>query len=130
MKVKITNETKREITVAQLAKAKEIVKALANPDNEEPNGTEEYFKVAVRAASGDNVREVLKVEARIARNCGVWDAMWGEDTEDLDVWIEGVAETWSGIYKVGAYLTDIWNISAEDKQTNKMYIRKFVWVKD
>ena len=130
MKVKITEETKKAITVAQLKKAKEIVKAFADPDNEGPNETVEYFKVAVRAASGDDVVDVLKVEARIARNCRVWDAMWGEDTEDLDVWIEGIAETWSGIYKVGAYLTDIWNISSEDKQTDKMYIRKFVEVKD
>lgn len=53
-----------------------------------------------------------------------WDA-YGEDTHQMDIWVEAVAKTFDGYLELGAYLTDINGIAPNTDFTEHMYARYF-----
>jgi len=131
MKVSITKESKKILTLDEASAARKMILDL----KEDPCLTD-YAEMAVAFASRTNhsndcCKKILEVSARIAKNCTVWN-YYHDDSRDLDVWVEITARTNNGcFYMIGAYLSDIWTIGPEDQDreiASRMYIRKFVEV--
>lgn len=132
MKVRLEKEYKKYITLAEAPIVREIISSL----KEDTSTVEEYAEMAVRAAYNNKTNdiEILKASAKISKNCRVWNA-FTENSEELDVWIEATAyvnhynnsEFGYKIIIIGAYLSDIWQISCENyrEMASHMYIRRF-----
>lgn len=122
MKVKFTKEEKKFITVAQMPAVNQIIK-----DMKEYPLSEDTQTIA-RVASGVNSTfEILKAEARIAKNCRVWNA-FSDESENLDIWIEVYAfNNYDGFYEIGIYLSDVWQITGDngDEIRSHMYINEY-----
>ena len=124
MKVTLEKDYKSIYTIEEYESAKRIIAWEKENDEETVKGWAEY---AVREALKDEIAsltEVIKAEARTAKNSRIWDA-YGEGTGRMDVWIEFVARTSEGYMDGGAYLSDIWQTGADDYRPH-MYIRRFV----
>lgn len=122
MKVKLTEEAKNYISVAEMPAVKQIIK-----DMKEDDGIIGYAQAAAHVASGWNGFEILKAEASIAKNCRVWN-QYGENTKDLDIWLDIYAfDSYAGFYEIGIYLSDVWSITGDnsDELKNYMYIEKY-----
>lgn len=122
MKVKLTEEAKNYISVAEMPAVKQIIKDMRDDDN-----IIGYAQAAARVASGWNGFEILKAEASIAKNCRVWN-QYGENTDDLDIWLDIYAfDSYAGFYEIGIYLSDVWSITGDnsDELKNYMYIEKY-----
>ena len=125
MKVKLTQEMKKYITMDQAPKARAII-ADMKEDESTPSDYIRYAISAVYDGNSYNV-EVLKAEAEIAKNCRCWNA-YGEDSENLDVWVEATAYANGDEFLIiGAYLTDIWNITGDNNReiASRFYVRRF-----
>lgn len=130
MKIKITKEAKRWLTVAQMPEVKELINEL-----KEISDTDFVSEIlsAGRIASGWNCEEsgIRKSSAEIAGNRRVWN-FYGE-SEDLDVWIEAEVFIWlEGFYKIGFYLSDIWQAGTEESNAeikSHMYIEEYRYVR-
>lgn len=122
MKVKLTNEQKRYITVAQLPAVRAMIAEMKDYD-----ATGDAETVA-RIASGVNCTfEILRFDAEIAPNCRTWNA-FGDDSEDLDIWLTVYAFNPSyGFYSVGMYLTDLWQSTGDngDEIRSHAYIQAY-----
>lgn len=132
MKIKFTDTMKKIITVSELPQVKRII-----ADMKEDTGLDDYARTAARIAVGNYGNEILKVEAEIAKNGRVWNR-YADESGDLDVWLKVYAfNTFYGFYTIGAYLSDIWEASADinsgrnnyDELRGYMYIREFKEVK-
>lgn len=123
MKVTITEESKKYLTVEEYEIAKRIVKEFKAAEFET---VEDYARQAAYIAAG-SVNEVLKAKASIARNNRVYNAL-ATDTGMLDVWIDVTASTSDGFVIVGACLSDLWQATGENNEelASHMYIRKFI----
>lgn len=123
MKVKFTAETKKFVTVAEVPQVKKIIEEMREDD-----GLKDYAEMAARVASRSNESfEILKAEAEIAKNRRAFDN-YGEGSGTLDIWIEAYAfNSYKGFYNIGIYLTDVWNISGDNKEEirNHMYIEEY-----
>ena len=122
MKVKLEKNYKDHYTLSDLERARFII----NYEKEDEYTVKDWAEYALREAlkgKFDWLREVLKAEARTAKNCRAWN-LYSDDSADMDVWIDATAETSYGFIKVGAYLSDIWQTGATEYQ-DKMYIRYF-----
>ena len=95
MKVKLTEEAKNYISVAEMPAVKQIIKDMRDDDN-----IIGYAQAAARVASGWSSFEILKTEASIAKNCRVWN-QYGENTGNLDVWLDIYAfDSYAGFYEI------------------------------
>lgn len=122
MKVKLTEEMKKYISIAEMPVVKQIIK-----DMKEDDSIIGYAQAAAHVASGWNDFEILKAEASIAKNCRVWN-QYGENTDDLDIWLDIYAfDSYAGFYEIGIYLSDVWSITGDnsDELKNYMYIEKY-----
>lgn len=122
MRVKLEKNYKDHYTIADLERAKEVI-AYEKEDEMTIKGWVEY---AVREALKDTydyTTEILKAEAHTAKNYRAWNN-YTDTSEDMDVWVSGVAETARGFIKIGAYLSDIWQTGAND-YADKMFIQYF-----
>lgn len=122
MKVKLENDYKRFYTLEDIEHAKAVI-ASEKDDEETAKGWAEYAINEALSDRYDCIVEILKADARTAKNCRIWNA-YGDDTGNMDVWIEATAETHKGFIKVGAYLSDIWQTGAVDYEDH-MYVRYF-----
>ena len=124
MKVKLEKDYKDWYTVSDLERAKEVIK-VEKWDDETAAGWAQYaVNEALKSPSiNDSCEEILKASARTAKNNRVWNA-YGENTGNMDVWIEAIAQTIWGFLKVGAYLSDIWESGATDYR-DKMYVKYY-----
>ena len=125
MKVNLTAEMKKFITVAEMPAVKKVMKY--EKENDEWT-VQEWAKMAARLVFDDNGAKVIEATARIAKNQRVWDA-FDEETRDIDVWIEFTAfsEYRSSFIIAGVYLTDLWQLTKDnaDEIKSHMYIRRF-----
>ena len=125
MKVNLTAEMKKFITVAEMPAAKKVMQY--EKENDEWTA-QEWAKMAARLVFDDNGAKVIEATARIAKNQRVWDA-FDEETRDIDVWIEFTAfsEYRSSFIIAGVYLTDLWQLTKDnaDEIKSHMYIRRF-----
>lgn len=127
MKVTISRESEKVITLAEEQDAKEIIRSMA----EDGFSAEDYAALALTLAADENIdkENILSCRAYIARNSRIWNA-YHENSGGLDVWIEAVAMAWNRVFEIGCYLTDIWQIGSDDETNaiirSHMYIREFV----
>ena len=125
MKVNLTAEMKKFITVAEMPAVKKVMQY--EKENDEWT-VQEWAKMAARLVFDDNGAKVIEATARIAKNQRVWDA-FDEETRDIDVWIEFTAfsEYRSSFIIAGVYLTDLWQLTKDnaDEIKSLMYIRRF-----
>lgn len=124
MKVKITSESKKWMTIAELPIARQIVAEMKDDDG---NG-EDYVQMAARLASGvpGERFEVLKVDAEIAKS-NAWN-VFSDDSGNLDIYIRAYAfSSYAGFYDIGFYLSSMWKLSDEnrDKVRAEMYINEY-----
>ncbi len=111
MKVKLEENYKSIYTLENLEQAKAVIAWEKSEDEETAVGWAEYAVNEALKGRSDFLREIIKVEAHTAKNCRTWNA-FGEDTGQMDIWIECIAKTADGFIEVGAYLTDIWQTGA------------------
>ena len=125
MKVNLTAEMKKFITVAEMPAVKKVMQY--EKENDEWT-VQEWAKMAARLVFDDNGAKVIEATARIAKNQRVWD-VFDEETRDIDVWIEFTAfsEYRSSFIIAGVYLTDLWQLTKDnaDEIKSHMYIRRF-----
>ena len=125
MKVKLTQESKKYITVAEMPTVREIISDM----KEDSSAIEEYAKMAIRAVYDGKAYniETLKASASIAKNCRAWNA-YSDHSENLDIWIEATSYVnCDEFIIIGAYLSDIWQVSGDNQKeiASNMYIRRF-----
>lgn len=123
MKVKITADTRKWLTLEELPAAQTIIRDMREED------AAADLEILAGFFHAPAPKEYT---AEIAGNGRVLDA-YMEGSGRLDVWIETtLPETWEDgkhvIYKVGCYLTDIWSIGGvdADELRSHMYVRRFV----
>lgn len=128
MKIKLTQEYKKYITVAEMPTVREIITDM----KEDSSTIEDYAEMAIQAAyDGIAYSEILKASASIAKNCRVWNA-YNNHSENLDVYIEATAYVNGDEFIIiGAYLSDIWQIGSDNRKeiASNMYIRRFKEIK-
>ncbi len=119
MKVKITADSRKVITLAQTDVAKRIIEFCA----EDETTAAEYARYAVNAIMrkhNDYCDTVLQCSAEIAGNGRVWNCIL-EDSENLDIWISGIAKCGCHFCEFGAYLSDIWEICGDIADADNMF---------
>ena len=122
MKVMMTNDAKKIITLAEAPYARQIIE-----DLKEDTGLQDYARMAANVAGGNYGYEILKATAEITRNRNVWD-QYGEGTGMLDVLLKIYAfSRYRGFYEIHVYLSDIWQIAADntDEIRNRMWIEHY-----
>ena len=124
MKVMMTNDSKKIITLAEAPYARQIIE-----DLKEDTGLQDYARMAANVAGGNSGYEILKATAEITRNRNVWD-QYGEGTGMLDVLLKIYAfSRYRGFYEIHVYLSDIWQITADntDEIRDRMWIELYEW---
>lgn len=126
MKVRITKDSKHILTLEEVELAARIIRDERENDSWDAG---EYAKKAINAAlnsHGAYCNRIFEASAEIAKNCRVWNA-YHEDSRDLDVWIEATAQTSEGFCIIGAYLTDLNEITGDnqDEIARRMFVRRF-----
>lgn len=129
MKVIITKESKRYITLEEAAIARKII----SDCREDGMSPADYAKIAIDAVGTRGYNWCVKIyeaSAEICKNCRIWDA-YGDGTRDLDIWITATAKTVNGFIEIGANLSDIWSITSDNGEeiASLMYVRQFQEVK-
>lgn len=124
MKVNLTAEMKKFITVAEMPAVKKVMQY----EKEDDYSAQDWAKVAARIVFDDNAAMIIEAKARIAKNQRVWDA-FDEETRHIDIWVEFTAfsEYRSSFIIAGVYLTDLWQLTTDnaDEIKSHMYIRQF-----
>lgn len=122
MNVTMNKESKRIITLEEAPAARRIISDM----KEDESTVAEYAKYAVNAACKGCCQEIFKATATIAKNRRINDQYF-EGSKDLDVWIDAIAQTSDEFCVIGAYLSDIWSLSGDDReQVDHMYVRRFI----
>lgn len=126
MKIALTNEMKKFITVAEMPAVRRIINDFKNSEDT----VTEYAKMAARIATDGYVEKVLECSAEIAKNCRVWN-LFDDESRDLDVWISFTAYTSKGFVIGGAYISDLWGAYGDnyDEIRSHMFIRMFTETK-
>lgn len=131
MKVSITKEMKKVITLADMPAVNEVIKTMQY----DATTAKEAAESAARIASGNNDVKVLEASAEIAGNCRIWDYYnYDGCSAHYDVWINFTAiinNGFGGIIMGGAYLSDINSATGDNDEEirSHMYIRKFTETK-
>lgn len=122
MKVQFTAEMKHIVTVAEMPSVRSVIES----ERDDEWTAKEWAKMAARLVFDDNGAKVIEATARIAKNFRVRDA-YGEDSADFDVWVKFTAFADDSFVMGGAYLTDLWAVSADNREETikRMYIRRF-----
>ncbi|MFR8177121.1 MAG: hypothetical protein ACLVB5_08595 [Christensenellales bacterium] len=124
MKVKLTDEMKKYITVAEMPAVRKVIEA--EKENDEWTA-QEWAKMAADIVRPYSSAKVLEASAEIAKNCRVWDA-YADGSADFDVWIRFTALVNDDSFVMGgAYMSDLWAASSDnrDETISHMYIRRF-----
>lgn len=131
MKIALTAEMKKVITIADMPAVNEIIDTMRH----EHITAKEAAESAARIASGCNIVKVLEANAEIGANSRVWDYYGcGGCSAHYDVWISFTAIIdggFGGIIMGGAFLSDIWAATGYNNEElrSRMYIRKFAETK-
>lgn len=124
MRVMMTDDAKKIITLAEAPYARQIIEYM-----KEDTGLQDYARMAANVAGGNYGYEILKATAEITRNRNVWD-QYGEGTGMLDVLLKIYAfSRYRGFYEIHVYLSDIWQITADntDEIRDRMWIELYEW---
>ena len=119
MRVMMTDDSKKIITLAEAPYARQIIEEL-----KEDTGLQDYARMAANVTGGNYNYEILKATAEITRNRNVWD-QYGEGTGMLDVLLKIYAfNRLAGFYEINVFLSDIWQITGD----NTDEIRDRMWI--
>ena len=123
MKVNLTAEMKKFITVAEMPAVKKVMQY--EKENDEWI-VQEWAKMAAELVCSHSRVKVLEASAEIAKNFRVRDA-YGEDSADFDVWVKFTAFADDSFVMGGVYLTDLWTASADNREETikHMHVRRF-----
>ena len=137
MKVKITEDSKKILTLAEMSSAKRII----NESKNDGYTTEElakqamslfcHFKNKELEASGyypvySGQFKIFNAVAEIAKNNRIYD-WWGEDTGHLDVWISWIAVSeYYGAVELGMYVSDIHHIMCDYEVCDSIYYNMYI----
>lgn len=122
MKIQFTNEMKHIVTVAEMPSVRSVIEF----ERDDEWTAKEWAKMAAELVCSHSRVKVLEASAEIAKNFRVRDA-YGEDSSDFDVWVKFTAFADDSFMMGGAYLTDLWAVSADNREETikHMYIRRF-----
>ncbi len=126
MKVTLQNDYRKYYTVEDIHHAKAVIAYEKDDEMKLTEWAEYAINEALRNEKREQVdylRNVIQAEAHTARNCRAWQ-LYGEETGDMDVWVEATAKTANGFIEVGAYLSDIWQTGAIPYKQH-MYIQYY-----
>ena len=125
MKIRITTDSKKVLTLSEMPAVREIQRQEA----EDTMTAAEYLEMAARVASRSNAGfQIFGESASIAKNCRIWE-YYGADTGTLDIWLEGLAfNPAEGAFMIGAYLSDIFNITGNP--ADDQLVRDHMFVKE
>lgn len=116
MKVKFDRNYKKDLTIYEVEQAKRIIEE----EKDDAMTAKDMLEYAVneRLKKGiDYCAKVITATATIRRNIRIWNA-YHDDSQELDIWIEGLAKTGDGYIEIGAYATDIWQTGAVDYRSH------------
>ena len=124
MRVTLPKDYRNYFTLHDL----DIAKRLIACAKEDEATAKEYAEMAVRAAlrgKHDFFKEVLKASAEVGFYYRTWDRYF-DGSEHMDIYISAIAETDFGFVKIGAMLSDIWDIDGTTELfKGDMYIRYY-----
>ena len=126
MKVQITKDTKKWLTLAQAPYAHQIVEWC-----KDDMSAKEAASIAANVTAGfynDYAREVLKASAEICKDNRTPYDYFGEGCEHLNVWVTATVETGNGFMKIGCLLSDIHGVGDDETRKelfNNSYIRYY-----
>ncbi len=123
MKVKLEKDYRKNYTLDDLDRAKKVIAYEKENDEDTAKGWAEYAINEALNGLNDYIVEILKADATTAKNGRAFD-LYGEGTDNMDVWVEATAKTDFGFIEVGAYLSDIWQTGAV-KYTEHMCIKYY-----
>lgn len=127
MKIQINKESKKVLTLSEMPIVKRIIKDFK--DNEDDLSGD--LEILMNIFSAD---EVIKSTAYVSKNCRAYN-VFSDDSGNIDIWIQATiyniysSENGGGVfYMVGAYLSDLWQSTGENREElkSRMYIRKFL----
>lgn len=129
MKVSLTAEMKKFITVAEMPAVKKVMQYEKEEDS---YSAKVWAEITAKMLFGHSGVTVLTASAEIAKNQRIWD-VFGEGTGDIDVWITFTAFDGTDFFAgnefviSGVYLSDLWNLTSDnaDEIKKHMYIRRF-----
>lgn len=134
MKIAITANSKKMITVDEMPEVKRMI---ADFKNDEMTAAE-YAVMAANAIYRYNCGynccdDILQATATISKNSRIYNR-YTNNSRSLDIWIEFTSYSLDqGFIIGGAYLSDIWEICGDDdinaEIVKRMYIRQFKEVK-
>lgn len=129
MRVRITSEAKQWLTLAEAPFARQMVEDFKGDET----SAAELLKSAATAYQWHSdknkigyVERVLEAKAEICANERVDRNIWNAGR--LDIWIEGTVEFSRGFLKIGACLSDIYQLGSDAAAENLLqhaYIRAF-----
>jgi hypothetical protein len=122
MKVRITEESKKWLTVAEMPAVRRLIAEMNDAEYSVKELAEDAMNWIVNPY-GYTTR-ILECSASICRNSRLNDYYF-EGSEKLDVWIEFVAfDKMEGCFACGVYLSDIWSVG----EHNRDEIRQHAYV--
>lgn len=126
MKVVISDDMKKFITLAEMPAVRAVIKYM----REDTSTARDYAQMAAKVASGCYVVKIFEACAELDKNQRIDDA-FDNGTGQFDVWIKFTALCDECIVMGGVYLTDLWLLKDDnaDEIRRHMYIRKFAEVK-
>ena len=122
MKVQFTADVKRVVTVAEMPAVRKVIEY----EKDDEWTAKEWAKMAAEIVCPRSSVKVLEASAEIAKNCRVWDT-YADGSADFDVWIRFTAFAGDSFVMGGAYLSDLWAASADNREetVKHMYVRRF-----
>ena len=111
MKIQFTNEMKHIVTVAEMPSVRSVIES----ERDGEWTAKEWAKMAAEFVCPHSRVKVLEASAEIAKNFRVRDA-YGDDSADFDVWVKFTAFADDSFVMGGAYLTDLWPASADNRE--------------
>lgn len=124
MKIRITKEAKKWLTLAQAPIARKMVQDGKDPDvyggftNEElvmsaANAFLSYHADHGAAKKCGLTKRVLEATAEICNNQRL-DDYYLDGSGIMDVWVEGIVKCYTGYLEIGAYLSDIFALGPDE----------------
>ena len=113
MKIKLTEDMKRVITLSEMDAVKETQTAFADLKN--LNWEAEHL---LHLAAGTMAVDVIKTEAQIARNGRIWNYYGDSGRIDVYVTVYGFSAA-DGFFIASGYVSDIWQLDSKNAEEIK-----------